>query len=156
MAWPSSDQANETDAGVGLLRRRASAGRGLDPAQASPRPENPRGKRDGSDEAATTKRSPARLDRYGLRRDLHAGQTIIFAFRGYPWLIHRIPYRGTSHANIYVRGYKENGTISVPFNMAVLNDLDRFHRVIDVIDRVQQIGEKGSTEVATRGQADRA
>jgi xylulose-5-phosphate/fructose-6-phosphate phosphoketolase len=61
---------------------------------------------------------------------------IIFAFHGYPWLIHRLTYRRTNHANLHVRGYKEQGTITTPFDMAVLNDLDRFHLVADVADRV--------------------
>jgi xylulose-5-phosphate/fructose-6-phosphate phosphoketolase len=61
---------------------------------------------------------------------------IIFAYHGYPWLIHRLTYRRTNHGNLHVRGYKEEGTITTPFDMAVLNDLDRFHLVEDVIDRV--------------------
>jgi xylulose-5-phosphate/fructose-6-phosphate phosphoketolase len=61
---------------------------------------------------------------------------IIFAFHGYPWLIHRLSYRRTNHQNLHVRGYKEEGTTTTPFDMVVLNDLDRFHLVADVIDRV--------------------
>jgi len=61
---------------------------------------------------------------------------IIFAFHGYPWLIHRLTYRRTNHKNLHVRGYKEEGTTTTPFDMAVMNDLDRFHLVTDVIDRV--------------------
>jgi xylulose-5-phosphate/fructose-6-phosphate phosphoketolase len=61
---------------------------------------------------------------------------IIFAYHGYPWLIHRLTYRRTNHANLHVRGYKEEGTTTTPFDMAMLNDLDRFRLVIDVIDRV--------------------
>ena len=61
---------------------------------------------------------------------------IIFAFHGYPWLIHRLTYRRTGHDNIHVRGYKEEGTTTTPFDMCVLNDIDRFHLVYDVIDRV--------------------
>ena len=68
---------------------------------------------------------------------------VIFAFHGYPWLIHRLTYRRTNQANIHVRGYKEEGTITTPFDMTVLNDLDRFHLVMDTIDRLPQTGEKG-------------
>jgi phosphoketolase len=62
---------------------------------------------------------------------------------GYPWLIHRLTYRRTNHDNIHVRGYKEEGTITTPFDMTVLNDLDRFHLVMDTIDRRPQTGDKG-------------
>jgi xylulose-5-phosphate/fructose-6-phosphate phosphoketolase len=65
---------------------------------------------------------------------------IIFAFHGYPWLIHRLAYRRTNHANLHVRGYKEEGTVTTPFDMALRNDIDRFHLVIDVIDRVPGLG----------------
>jgi xylulose-5-phosphate/fructose-6-phosphate phosphoketolase len=61
---------------------------------------------------------------------------IVFAYHGYPWLIHRLTYRRRNHANLHVRGYKEEGTTTTPFDMVMLNDLDRFHLVIDVIDRV--------------------
>jgi xylulose-5-phosphate/fructose-6-phosphate phosphoketolase len=61
---------------------------------------------------------------------------VIFAYHGYPWLIHRLTYRRTNHGNLHVRGYKEQGTTTTPFDMVMLNDLDRFHLVIDVIDRV--------------------
>jgi len=68
---------------------------------------------------------------------------VIFAFHAYPWLIHRLTYRRTNHDNIHVRGYKEEGTITTPFDMTVLNDLDRFHLVMDTIDRLPQTGDKG-------------
>jgi xylulose-5-phosphate/fructose-6-phosphate phosphoketolase len=64
---------------------------------------------------------------------------IIFAFHGYPWLIHRLTYRRAGHGNLHVRGYKEEGTTSTPFDMCVLNELDRFHLVLDAIDRVPKL-----------------
>jgi len=64
---------------------------------------------------------------------------IIFAYHGYPWLIHRLTYRRTNHRNLHVRGYKEEGTTTTPFDMAVLNDIDRFHLVGDVADRVPKL-----------------
>ncbi|MEK6406137.1 MAG: phosphoketolase family protein [Acidobacteriota bacterium] len=69
---------------------------------------------------------------------------IIFAFHGYPWLIHRLTYRRTNHKNLHVRGYKEEGTTTTPFDMVVLNDLDRFHLVMDVIDRVPKLERIGA------------
>ena len=68
---------------------------------------------------------------------------VIFAYHAYPWLIHRLTYRRTNHHNIHVRGYKEEGTITTPFDMTVLNDLDRFHLAMDAIDRLPQTGDKG-------------
>ena len=61
---------------------------------------------------------------------------VIFAYHGYPWLIHRLTYRRAGHDNLHVRGYKEEGTTTTPFDMVMLNDLDRYHLVMDVIDRV--------------------
>jgi xylulose-5-phosphate/fructose-6-phosphate phosphoketolase len=69
-----------------------------------------------------------------------ADKPVVFAFHGYPWLIHRLTYRRTNHGNIHVRGYKEEGTTTTPFDMVMLNDLDRFHLVMDVIDRVPSLG----------------
>jgi xylulose-5-phosphate/fructose-6-phosphate phosphoketolase len=68
---------------------------------------------------------------------------VIFAFHAYPWLIHRLTYRRTNHSNIHVRGYKEEGTITTPFDMTVLNDLDRFHLAMDTVQRLPQTGAKG-------------
>jgi xylulose-5-phosphate/fructose-6-phosphate phosphoketolase len=67
---------------------------------------------------------------------------VVFAYHGYPSLIHRLTYRRTNHRNLHVRGYKEEGTTTTPFDMVMLNDLDRFHLVMDVIDRVPGLGSK--------------
>jgi xylulose-5-phosphate/fructose-6-phosphate phosphoketolase len=69
---------------------------------------------------------------------------VVFAYHGYPWLIHRLTYRRTNHHNIHVRGYKEEGTTTTPFDMVMLNDLDRYHLVIDVIDRVPGLAARGA------------
>ena len=69
---------------------------------------------------------------------------VIFAYHGYPWLIHRLTYRRANHHNLHVRGYKEEGTTTTPFDIVMLNDLDRFHLVIDVIDRVPGLGERAA------------
>ena len=69
---------------------------------------------------------------------------VVFAYHGYPWLIHRLTYRRAGHANIHVRGYKEEGTTTTPFDMVMLNDLDRFHLVMDVIDRVPSLGSRAA------------
>jgi xylulose-5-phosphate/fructose-6-phosphate phosphoketolase len=69
---------------------------------------------------------------------------VIFAYHGYPWLIHRLTYRRAAHPHIHVRGYKEEGTTTTPFDMVMLNDLDRFHLVLDVIDRVPALGDEAA------------
>jgi xylulose-5-phosphate/fructose-6-phosphate phosphoketolase len=69
---------------------------------------------------------------------------IVFAYHGYPWLIHRLTYRRNGHDNIHVRGYKEEGTTTTPFDMVMLNDLDRYHLVIDAIDRIPGLGENAA------------
>jgi xylulose-5-phosphate/fructose-6-phosphate phosphoketolase len=69
---------------------------------------------------------------------------VVFAYHGYPWLIHRLTYRRNGHMNLHVRGYKEEGTTTTPFDMVMLNDLDRFHLVLDVIDRVPGLSESAA------------
>jgi xylulose-5-phosphate/fructose-6-phosphate phosphoketolase len=69
---------------------------------------------------------------------------VIFAYHGYPWLIHRLAYRHSNHHNFHVRGYKEEGTTTTPFDMAMMNDMDRFHLVMDVIDRVPGLSERAA------------
>ena len=69
---------------------------------------------------------------------------VVFAYHGYPWLIHRLTYRRTNHPQLHVRGFKERGTTTTPFDMVMLNDLDRFHLVIDVIDRVEGLADKAA------------
>jgi xylulose-5-phosphate/fructose-6-phosphate phosphoketolase len=69
---------------------------------------------------------------------------VIFAYHGYPWLIHRLTYRRAGHENLHVRGYKEEGTTTTPFDMVMLNDMDRFHLVIDVIDRVPGLAKRAA------------
>jgi xylulose-5-phosphate/fructose-6-phosphate phosphoketolase len=73
-----------------------------------------------------------------------SSRPVIFAYHGYPWLIHRLTYRRTNHTNLHVRGYKEEGTTTTPFDMVMLNDLDRFHLVMDAIDRVPGLGERAA------------
>jgi xylulose-5-phosphate/fructose-6-phosphate phosphoketolase len=73
-----------------------------------------------------------------------ADRPIIFAYHGYPWLIHRLTYRHGNHANLHVRGYKEEGTTTTPFDMTVLNDLDRFHLAGDAVDRVPRLARVGA------------
>ncbi len=69
---------------------------------------------------------------------------VVFAYHGYPWLIHRLTYRRKNHGNIHVRGYKEEGSTTTPFDMVVRNDLDRFHLVMDVIDRTDKLGSRAA------------
>jgi xylulose-5-phosphate/fructose-6-phosphate phosphoketolase len=98
----------------------------VDLMKLQPQAEHPHGLSDPAFDALFTKDKP-----------------VIFAFHAYPWLIHRLTYRRTNHDNIHVRGYKEEGTITTPFDMTVLNDLDRFHLVMDTVHRLPQTGEQG-------------
>jgi xylulose-5-phosphate/fructose-6-phosphate phosphoketolase len=137
--WASNDMGGEPDvvmaccgdiptletlAAVDLLRQhlpelRVRVVNVIDLMRLQPHTEHPHGMTDGEFDALFT------LDR-----------PIVFAHHGYPWQIHRLTYRRTNHANLHVRGYKEEGTTTTPFDMVMLNDLDRFHLVTDVIDRV--------------------
>ncbi|HYL07926.1 MAG TPA: hypothetical protein VEU76_05215, partial [Candidatus Udaeobacter sp.] len=99
----------------------------VDLMRLQPPTEHPHGLRDAEFDEVFTKEKP-----------------VIFAYHGYPWLIHRLTYRRTNHSNIHVRGYKEEGTTTTPFDMVMLNDLDRFHLVMDVIDRVPSLGSRAA------------
>jgi len=114
----------ETLAAVSLLREHLPALKVrvvnvVDLMRLQPESEHPHGMSDAEFDALFTRTAP-----------------VIFAYHGYPWLIHRLIYRRHGHANFHVRGYKEEGTTTTPFDMVMLNDLDRFHLVMDVIDRV--------------------
>jgi xylulose-5-phosphate/fructose-6-phosphate phosphoketolase len=87
---------------------------------------------------------PHGLSDYEFDSIFTTDKPVIFAYHGYPWLIHRLTYRRTNHSNLHVRGYKEEGTTTTPFDMAVLNDLDRFHLAGDVIDRVPRLQRIGA------------
>jgi len=141
--WASNDQGCEPDvvmacagdvptletlAAVDILRRhlpdlKVRVVNVVDVMTLLPHSEHPHGLNDGDFDSIFTPNKP-----------------VIFAYHGYPYLIHRLTYRRTNHDNFHVRGYKENGTTTTPFDMVVLNDLDRFHLATDVIDRVPSLG----------------
>ena len=141
--WASNDQDSEPDVVLGcagdvptlevlgavsILRQelpqlKVRVVNVVDLMKLQPQSEHPHGLNDAEFDALFTKDKP-----------------VIFAFHGYPWLIHRLTYRRSNHANLHVRGYKEEGTITTPFDMAVLNDMDRFHLVMDTLTRLPQIG----------------
>ncbi|MEU6412782.1 phosphoketolase family protein [Microbispora sp. NPDC046933] len=145
--WASTDQGAEPDvvlacagdvptletlAAAALLREhlpelRIRVINVVDLMRLQPASEHPHGLRDAEFDALFTTDRP-----------------IIFNFHGYPWLIHRLTYRRTGHENLHVRGYKEEGTTTTPFDMAMLNDIDRFHLVMDVIDRVPGLGSRAA------------
>ena len=146
-AWASNDEGVEPDvvmacagdvptletlAAVSILKEKLPALKirvvnVVDLMKLQPETEHPHGLSDKDFDALFTKNKP-----------------VIFAFHAYPWLIHRLTYRRTNHHNIHVRGYKEEGTITTPFDMTVLNQLDRFDLVQDVIDRLPQLKDKAA------------
>jgi xylulose-5-phosphate/fructose-6-phosphate phosphoketolase len=145
--WASNDRGEEPDlvmgcagdvptletlAAVALLREHAPELRVrvvnvVDLMRLQPREEHPHGLSDRDFDALFTRDKP-----------------VIFAYHGYPWLIHRLTYRRTNHDNLHVRGYKEEGTTTTPFDMTVLNDLDRFHLFGDAFDRVPKLAPRAA------------
>ena len=145
--WASSDEGGEPDvvmaccgdiptletlAAVALLREhlpelKVRVVNVVDLMRLQPRTEHPHGLSDAEFDSLFTATRP-----------------VVFAYHGYPWLIHRLTYRRTNHHNLHVRGYKEEGTTTTPFDMVMLNDLDRFHLVIDVVDRVPHLADRAA------------
>ena len=145
--WASSDEGGESDvvmaccgdiptletlAAVALLRQhlpelKVRVVNVVDLMRLQPESEHPHGMSDAEFDSLFTQSKP-----------------IVFAYHGYPWLIHRLTYRRANHDNLHVRGYKEEGTTTTPFDMVMLNDLDRFHLVIDVVDRVPGLADRAA------------
>jgi xylulose-5-phosphate/fructose-6-phosphate phosphoketolase len=145
--WASSDEGGEPDvvmaccgdiptletlAAVALLRQhlpelKVRVVNVVDLMRLQPESEHPHGMSDAEFDSLFTQSKP-----------------IVFAYHGYPWLIHRLTYRRANHDNLHVRGYKEEGTTTTPFDMVMLNDLDRFHLVIDVVDRVPGLADRAA------------
>ena len=146
--FASSDKGSEPDvvmACAGDIPDPGDAGRRRHPAPAPARAEGPRRQRrrphaPAAGIASTRTGSPTREFDSLFTTD----RPIVFAYHGYPWLIHRLTYRRTNHVNLHVRGYKEEGTTTTPFDMVMLNDLDRFHLAIDVIDRVPGVAARAA------------
>ena len=133
--------------GAGLRRRCAHPGgarRGQHSPAAPAGPAGPGGQRGRPDAAPAVCRAPARDERPEFDALFTTDRPVIFAYHGYPWLIHRLTYRRAGHPNIHVRGYKEEGATTTPFDMVVMNDMDRFHLVMDVIDRVPGLSRKAA------------
>ena len=130
------------------LRWRRANARGRrryrDPARAAAGPTGQGGERGGSDPVAARDRASPRTGGREFDALFTTSRPVVFAYHGYPWMIHRLTYRRRNHVNIHVRGYKEEGTTTTPFDMVMLNDLDRFHLVMDVIDRVHGLGERAA------------
>ena len=122
--WASNDDGGEPDVVMACAAtcRRSKRSRPSTAAAARARAEDPRRQRRRSDDAAASDRASARLDRSEFDSLFTSDKPIIFAFHGYPWLIHRLTYRRTNHDNLHVRGYKEEGTTTTPFDMTVLNE----------------------------------
>jgi xylulose-5-phosphate/fructose-6-phosphate phosphoketolase len=145
--WASNDEGGEPDvvlacagdvptletlAAASILRERlpelkVRVVNVVDLMRLQPDTEHPHGMSDGEFDSLFTSRRP-----------------VVFAYHGYPSLIHRLTYRRTNHDNLHVRGYKEEGTTTTPFDMVMLNDLDRFHLVIDAIDRIPGLGDRAA------------
>jgi xylulose-5-phosphate/fructose-6-phosphate phosphoketolase len=145
--WASNDRGGEPDivmaccGDVPTLETLAA----VDLCAAPPGAQGAGGERRRPDDAPAQERAPVGLCATTTStRSSPRDRPIVFAFHGYPWLIHRLTYRRANHKNLHVRGYKEEGTTTTPFDMCVLNDLDRFHLVGDVIDRVPSLGARAA------------